>query len=51
MAVPATTPDYPELVPGPGMPTLASLNLTSAGLYGMGPPPSLGKHKSIHMFD
>ncbi|KIJ12783.1 hypothetical protein PAXINDRAFT_14347 [Paxillus involutus ATCC 200175] len=42
-AVPATTPDYPELVPGPGMPTLASLNLTSAGLYGMGPPPSLAK--------
>ncbi|KAF8841805.1 hypothetical protein BDN67DRAFT_900721 [Paxillus ammoniavirescens] len=39
VAVPATTPDYPELTPGPGMPTLTSLNLTSADLYTMGPPP------------
>ncbi|KAF8838063.1 hypothetical protein BDN67DRAFT_982806 [Paxillus ammoniavirescens] len=41
VAVPATTPSYPELIPGPGMPSLASLNLTTADLHAMGPPPSL----------
>jgi hypothetical protein len=29
---------YPEVVPGPGLPTLAELNITSAQLYEMGPP-------------
>lgn len=29
--------DYPEVVPGPGLPSLASLNLTSAELYEMVP--------------
>ncbi|KAF9223912.1 hypothetical protein BS17DRAFT_767105 [Gyrodon lividus] len=40
-AVPATTPDYPEVIPGPGLPSLVSLGLTSADLHAMGPPPSL----------
>lgn len=31
-AVP-TVEDYPEVIPGPGLPSLASLNLTSADLY------------------
>ncbi len=29
---------YPEVIPGPGLPSLASLNLTSAQLYEMGMP-------------
>ncbi|KAK3901698.1 hypothetical protein C8A05DRAFT_34614 [Staphylotrichum tortipilum] len=29
---------YPEVIPGPGLPSLAELNLTSAQLYEMGPP-------------
>ncbi|KAJ3840648.1 hypothetical protein F5878DRAFT_522322, partial [Lentinula raphanica] len=29
--------DYPELIPGPGFPTLAELNLTSEQLYTMTP--------------
>lgn len=29
--------DYPEVIPGPGLPSLASLNLTSAELYEMTP--------------
>lgn len=34
-AVPATT--YPEVVPGPGMPSLEELGLTSEQLYTMKP--------------
>lgn len=30
---------YPEVIPGPGLPSLASLNLTSADLYTMRLPP------------
>jgi hypothetical protein len=30
--------NHPEVIPGPGMPSLASLNLTTADLYNMGPP-------------
>lgn len=30
--------NYPEVIPGPGMPSLASLNLTSADLYNMARP-------------
>lgn len=29
--------DWPEVVPGPGLPSLESLNLTSAELYEMKP--------------
>jgi len=29
------TVDYPEVIPGPGLPSLASLNLTSTELYDM----------------
>lgn len=33
-AVPAAVvPTFPEVIPGPGLPSLASLGLTSAGLY------------------
>jgi hypothetical protein len=32
--------DYPEVIPGPGLPSLASLNLTSAQLYEMRTPES-----------
>ncbi|KIM21872.1 hypothetical protein M408DRAFT_333198 [Serendipita vermifera MAFF 305830] len=32
-AVPTPDDDYPEVVPGPGMPSLASLGLTSKDLY------------------
>lgn len=31
---------YPEVVPGPGLPSLAELGLTSAQLYQMGTPKS-----------
>lgn len=36
-ALPATTSEqiYPEVIPGPGLPSLAELNLTSAQLYTM----------------
>ncbi|PVH79024.1 hypothetical protein DL98DRAFT_633410 [Cadophora sp. DSE1049] len=33
--------EYPEVIPGPGLPSLASLNLTSADLYNM-PAPGFG---------
>lgn len=36
--------NYPEVVPGPGLPSLASLNLTSAELYEMVP---VGKHPTL----
>lgn len=36
---------YPEVIPGPGLPSLAELNVTSAQLYEMGMPE--GKH-TIH---
>lgn len=29
---------YPEVIPGPGLPSLAELGLTSAQLYNMGMP-------------
>ena len=32
-AMPATTQSFPEVKPGPGLPSLASMNLTSAQLY------------------
>lgn len=51
-AVPATTTTtvtpaahYPEVIPGPGLPSLKSLGLTSDDLYKKGP--SLGKASSI----
>ena len=44
VAVPAARSSVPEVIPGPGLPSLASLNLTSADLYAMGPPPALGKY-------
>jgi hypothetical protein len=34
----ATGYAIPEVIPGPGLPSLASLNLTSADLYAMGKP-------------
>jgi len=37
-AVP-TGPDVPEVIPGPGLPSLASLGLTSAELYNRAPTP------------
>ncbi|KAJ6563982.1 hypothetical protein B0H19DRAFT_1258503 [Mycena capillaripes] len=37
-AVP-TGPDVPEVIPGPGLPSLASLGLTSAELYSRAPTP------------
>ncbi len=37
-AVAAPPKVYPEVIPGPGLPSLAELNLTSAQLYEMGPP-------------
>ena len=37
-ALPAETAKvYPEVIPGPGLPSLASLGLTSADLYTMTP--------------
>lgn len=38
-ALPAveTVKTYPEVIPGPGLPSLASLNLTSVDLYTMKP--------------
>jgi hypothetical protein len=36
-ALPAVDRVYPEVIPGPGLPTLAELNLTSAQLYTMKP--------------
>ena len=44
VAVSAATSSVPELIPGPGLPSLESLNLTSADLYAMGPPPALSKY-------
>ncbi|EHL03377.1 hypothetical protein M7I_0598 [Glarea lozoyensis 74030] len=40
-SVDATEEEFPEVIPGPGMPRLASLNLTSADLY-RGTIPSFG---------
>lgn len=37
MAAPAAEV-YPEVIPGPGLPSLAELGLTSAQLYEMGTP-------------
>jgi hypothetical protein len=37
---------YPEVIPGPGLPSLASLNVTSAQLYEMGIPEGKDKTKS-----
>lgn len=31
-------PAFPEVIPGPGLPSLKELNLTSAQLHAMGPP-------------
>lgn len=44
---------YPEVIPGPGLPSLAELNLTSAQLYEKGPPdagmcPALGVSRLNH---
>ncbi|KAJ7271857.1 hypothetical protein C8J57DRAFT_1716049 [Mycena rebaudengoi] len=36
-----TADDYPEVIPGPGLPSLASLNLTSAELYQRVPSPDI----------
>ena len=33
VAVPAPVEKYPEIVPGEGLPSLASLNITSEELY------------------
>lgn len=39
LSTPTTIPrNYPEVIPGPGMPSLESLNLTSADLFNMGRP-------------
>ena len=32
-AAPAEVERFPEVIPGPGLPSLASLNITSADLY------------------
>jgi hypothetical protein len=34
-----TAEEFPEVIPGPGLPSLASLNLTSAELYQRIPNP------------
>lgn len=39
-ALPTSEQVYPEVIPGPGLPSLASLNLTSAELYQKKLPPS-----------
>jgi hypothetical protein len=44
MAVPAPTV-YPEVIPGPGLPSLAELNITSAQLYEMGLPEGRVRHR------
>ncbi|KAF8557143.1 hypothetical protein OG21DRAFT_1407725 [Imleria badia] len=44
VAVPAATSSVPEVIPGPGLPSLESLNLTSADLYAMGPPPAASEY-------
>ncbi|KAJ7189366.1 hypothetical protein GGX14DRAFT_485149 [Mycena pura] len=38
-----TAEEYPEVIPGPGLPSLASLNLTSAELYQRVPSPDIVK--------
>lgn len=38
--------DYPEVIPGPGLPSLASLNLTSKMLYEMPLPADSNKTPS-----
>jgi hypothetical protein len=38
-SLPSTAEEYPEVIPGPGLPSLASLNLTSAELYQRIPSP------------
>ncbi|KAK7053662.1 hypothetical protein R3P38DRAFT_2851491 [Favolaschia claudopus] len=43
-ALPNTnTKEFPEVIPGPGLPSLASLNLTSAELYQRVPSPEVVK--------
>ncbi|KAK7053661.1 hypothetical protein R3P38DRAFT_3170996 [Favolaschia claudopus] len=37
------TKEFPEVIPGPGLPSLASLNLTSAELYQRVPSPDVVK--------
>ena len=44
VAVPAATSSVPEVIPGPGLPSLESLGLTSADLYAMGPPSAPSKY-------
>ena len=38
VAVPVATSSIPEVIPGPGLPSLESLGRTLANLYAMGPP-------------
>ena len=38
VTVPAAMSSVPEVIPGPGLPSLESLGLTLADLYAMGPP-------------
>ncbi len=46
-AVALPGPSLPEVIPGPGMPSLASLNLTSAQIRAM-PLPVEGKSSITH---
>jgi hypothetical protein len=46
-ALPSAEGKFPEVIPGPGLPSLASLGLTSAELYQRVPDP--GK-KSYHSY-
>ena len=41
LALPTAESVYPEVIPGPGLPTLAELGLTSAELYQMKPKPGM----------
>jgi hypothetical protein len=38
---------YPEVIPGPGLPTLAELNLTTAQLYELGRPNTTGNERLV----
>lgn len=46
MAAPAAQV-YPEVIPGPGLPSLAELGLTSAQLYQMGTPKGKGERQGV----
>jgi hypothetical protein len=46
MAAP-TAEVYPEVIPGPGLPSLAELGLTSAQLYQMGTPKGKDKKQDV----